>query len=151
MGEALCQGAVPRVVLEPVRDHNVQGAVSVGVLAREQDALLRLYELDRCSQHEGAHVVVCEAPGRFVHVLQLRAKLVIPLALGTPRLLETTKENPLLGAGLLCPAQRALQALALGAVTFGLLAGTVGERFELALGGTQRVFAFGGVPRRPTG
>jgi hypothetical protein len=33
--------------------------------------------------------------------LQLLAELAVPLALGTPRLLEATKEDPLLCHGLL--------------------------------------------------
>ena len=62
-------------------------AVAVDILAREQDALLGLHELDRGLEDEGAHVAVSgEAARRLIHLLQLRAELTVPLPLGTPGL-----------------------------------------------------------------
>ena len=101
MGEALCDGAVLWVVCEAVRDHHVEGAVAVGILAREQDALLGLDELDRCVENERAHVVVaCEAARRFVHLLQLPAELAVPLAFD---LLPFFRRRKSIGLGLVPP------------------------------------------------
>ena len=143
MGETLRDGAVLRIVFEAVRDRDVEGAVAVGVLAREQDALLGLDELDRCVENERAHVVRgLRGRDAFVHLLQLPAELAVPLAFGTPRLLEATKEDPLRPSGLLGPPKSLLDPLALVALALGLLGSVRRERLELAVGLPDLVLAF---------
>ena len=129
-------------MLEPVRHDDVEGAVAVGVLARQQHALRRLYELDRGLQDERAHVVLASWPVRFVQTLELRAELAVPFAFGAPRPPEATKEDPLLGSGLLGPPKSLLDPLALVALALGLLGSVRRQRLELAVGLPDLVLAF---------
>ena len=110
---------------------------------------LGLDELDRCVENERVHVVVaCEAARRFVHPLQLPAELAVPLALGTPRQLEATKQDPLPRSGLLGPQKSLLDPLALLGLVLGLLGSIRCQHLKLALGRPDRVLAFAHLASR---
>jgi hypothetical protein len=92
--------------------------------------------------------VACEAARRFVHPLQLPAELAVPLALGTPRQLEATKQDPLPCSGLLGPPKSLLDPLALLALALGLLGSIRCQHLKLALGRPDRVLAFAHLASR---
>ena len=140
-GEALRHVAVGWVVVEPVRDDDVERAVAVGILAGQEHPLLRLDELDGRLQHEVPDVagrVGVGCPARVVQALDLPTQLAVPLALGAARPPETLGQLALAAELVLRPAQRALQALALAVLSrVALLAGLT-HRGELGLGRRPR-------------
>ena len=91
--EALHDRAALRIVLEPVRAHEVEAAVGVLVGARQQQSLLGLHQLDRRPQDQLASVrVLLEPTARLVLALELRTQLGVPGALGPPAALQALDE-----------------------------------------------------------
>jgi hypothetical protein len=127
--EALGDCAMGRVVLEAVRGHEVEVAVAIEVLTREQQALLGADQLDRGAEDELPHVLrLGERAARLVGGVQLRAQLLIPLALGPAGALEQLKKLPAADELGLSGVQLRAQAVKVGAQALGALLGrqTVG-------------------------
>ena len=138
-------------MLEPVRHDDVEGAVAVGVLARQQHALRRLYELDRGLQDERAHIAVLASwprPVCVVQTLELRAKLAVPFAFGPSRLHEAPGQLALVVQRLLGASQRALETRDFRALAFGLFLRLLADRLDLAAGLLSQLLLPGVVLRR---
>ena len=111
-GKTLRHGAVCRIVLKAVRQHHVERAVAVLVLAGDQEPLLGLHQPDGRLKDQGAHVpAVPQHPVRRLHPLDLTAQLAAPFPLGLPGLSEAPKQLHFLLLLALKPAHVTLEPL----------------------------------------
>jgi hypothetical protein len=111
--EVLGDGAVLRVVLEALRRDEVEQAVRVLVLAREQEALLGADECHRRAEDERPDIarLAAERADLALELGDLRAELAVPLAFGAAGALQAC---PLLTLGVALPlavANRLLELL----------------------------------------
>jgi hypothetical protein len=109
--EALRHRAVLRVVLEPLCHDEVQIAVTVVVLAREQQALLGIHELDRGLEHELEHAATVRRAS--MELLELATQLATPLALRLPCVMQAPQQDTLVGQLVLETTGVALEPLTL--------------------------------------
>jgi hypothetical protein len=113
-----------RVVPKAMSGHEVEVAVAIEVLTREQQALLGADQLDRGAEDELPHVLrFDERAARLVSGMQLRAQLLVPLAFGPAGALEQLEKLPAAGELGLSEFQLRAQAVNVSPQALGALLG----------------------------
>jgi hypothetical protein len=123
--EPLRDHARRRIVVEALRDRDVEGTVLVDVLSREEHPLLRPDELDGRLEDQRSHIVTpCPMATGLVQPLQLRPQLAVPLTLDLPRLRDAAQQVALAACRILRPPQLPPEILLLGTLPLDLAPST---------------------------